>query len=373
MAAKKRPAKLLLTTFIPAALLFALVFVKIYHQPLELFPENDTFFDYSTISDGNFEDGNSSTSIDTSDRHLSFNYTLGDKNQTPYAMLVFHAHELFRHINLQQFSSVEITIHPEESSDFKLTVFTYVSGFSDPGNSDTHRPYSIICRPREGVKTMRFPLKDFATPGWWFSAFDLGEEDIPESSMDRITHLSISDATQKKNQPLKIVIEEIRFIDSVPRKLGIALIVALIYLVISYFTFERFRIRRNRKIKQRLYHPGSRTSYNNEEKAKLLTYLSEKFNDPLLTLEKIEKEIGLNQFQVSEIISDTYQMRYKQYLNRIRLDEAKRLLTTTDNPISAIAEEVGYCYSNSFSRAFRQSEDMTPNQYRKLKQDSDES
>lgn len=373
MAAKKRTGRLLLTTFLPTVIIFVLVFIKIYHKPLELFPENDTFFDYSTISDGNFEDGNSSTSIDTSDRHLSFKYTLGDKNETPYAMLVFHAHELFRHINLQQFSSVEITIHPEESSNFKLTVFTYVSGFSDPGNSDTHRPYSIICRPEAGVKKMKFHLKDFATPGWWFSAFKIGEEDIPESTMDRITHLSISDATQKKNQPLKIVIEEIRFVDSIPRKLILSLLAALAYMIASFLIFERVRIRRNRKIKQRLYHPGSRTSYNDEEKAKLLTYLTEKFNDPLLTLEKIEKEIGLNQFQVSEIISDTYQMRYKQYLNRIRLDEAKRLLTTTDNPISAIAEEVGYCYSNSFSRAFRQSEDMTPNQYRKLKQESDDS
>lgn len=370
MAAKKHPFKLILSVFLPACIIFVLVFFKGYHAPLELFPENDTFFDYSTISDGNFEDGNSSSSIDTSDRHLSFNYTLGDKNATPYAMLVFHAHELFRHINLQQFTSVEITLHPEESSDFKLTVFTYVTGFSDPGNSDTHRPYSIICRPKD-KKKMTFHLRDFATPGWWFSAFELGEEDIPESNMDRITHLSISDATQKKNKPLKIVIEEIRFVDSIPRKMGIALAVALIYVIISYITLEQVRIRRNRKIKQRLYHPGSRTSYNSEDKEKLLTYLTEKFNDPLLTLEKIEKEIGLNQFQVSEIISDTYQMRYKQYLNRIRLDEAKRLLTTTDNPISAIAEEVGYCYSNSFSRAFRQSEDMTPNQYRKLKQETD--
>ncbi len=356
---------------LPAILVFFILFFLTYQTPLEIFPENDTLFEYSTVSDGNFEDGNSSSSFDTSNRHLKFEYTLGDKNETPYAMLIFHAHELFRSINLKQYKSVEIYLHPEESSDFTLTLYTYVPGFSDPGNSDTHRPYSLICRPHGTEKLYRYALDDFATPGWWFSAFNLGEEDVPKSDWEQITHLSISDATRLQNKPLQITIEKIRFTDSLGQKLLFAALCAVLYLLIYFAVSKQLRIRKNRKIKQRLYHPGAKTSYTPEDKDKLILFLSENYSDPLLTLEKIEKQIGLNQFQVSEIISDTYKMRYKQYLNHIRLEVAKKLLTTTDNPISAIAEEVGYCYSNSFSRAFRQSEEMTPNQYRKSMQNQE--
>ncbi len=38
------------------------------------------------------------------------------------------------------------------------------------------------------------------------------------------------------------------------------------------------------------------------------------------------------------------------------------------NKVSVIAEEVGYCYSNSFSRVFKQVVGVTPNQFRKGKE-----
>lgn len=366
MASKKLPPLVLFRVLIlPAAMLFTVTFYLTHQSALELFPENETFFDLTAQSDGNFEDGNSTTSIDTANKHLSFHYTLGSLSESPYAMLIFHAHELFRSINLKQYDYLDIQLHPDESDDFIVTLYTYIPGISNEEDSDTHRPYSIICRPQETEKQYRLYLKDFATPKWWYTLMNLRHEDLPTPSFEKITHLSISNAIDKKNVPLRITIEHIRFVDSKLISILMSSLMAVLYTLFYFIITEQIRIRKNRKIKQRLYHPNSKESYNDEEKEKLLNYLVENFSDPLLTLEKIEKQTGLNQFQVSEIISDTYKMRYKQYINHIRIEEAKKLLIETDTPISAIAEKVGYCYSNSFARAFRQSEDITPNQYRK--------
>ncbi len=361
--------------FVSFVIVFVSVFLLNYRLPLELFPQNDTYFEYTTVSDGNFEDGNSTTSIDSANEHLTFEYTLGEENETPYAMLIFHAHDLFRPINLNQYSNVEISLHPDETSDFTLTLYTYVKNFSDPDNSDTHRPYSIICRPKGSEKVYNYPLNDFATPTWWFSLFGLGEEDMPTDKKKQITHLSFSDATQKTGEPLRITIESFRFTNSVWKAVAIATIVSLIYFFIVAFVINNLQLtlqkRKNREIKRRLYHPDQREVYTDEQKAQLLDYIAKSYHNPLLSLELIAKDVGVNQFQVGEIVSDQFKMRYKEYISHLRIVESKRLLSTTDTSIATISENVGYCYPNSFSRAFRTSEGLTPNQYRKQEQSDD--
>lgn len=49
----------------------------------------------------------------------------------------------------------------------------------------------------------------------------------------------------------------------------------------------------------------------------------------------------------------------------LRLEEAKQVLETTDLPIEAIANDVGYEDASSFSRLFRRKTGITPAQYRK--------
>jgi AraC-like DNA-binding protein len=52
------------------------------------------------------------------------------------------------------------------------------------------------------------------------------------------------------------------------------------------------------------------------------------------------------------------------YLQQVRLDKAKELLTHTDLPILGIAQAVGYEHAASLTRLFRQREGCSPQQYR---------
>jgi transcriptional regulator GlxA family with amidase domain len=54
-----------------------------------------------------------------------------------------------------------------------------------------------------------------------------------------------------------------------------------------------------------------------------------------------------------------------EYVHTLRLEEAKQMLEATDEPIEAIANEVGYEDAGFFSRLFRRSVNLTPAQYRK--------
>jgi transcriptional regulator GlxA family with amidase domain len=52
------------------------------------------------------------------------------------------------------------------------------------------------------------------------------------------------------------------------------------------------------------------------------------------------------------------------YVHALRLEEAKQMLETSDLPVEAIANEVGYEDSSFFGRLFRRKIGLTPAQYR---------
>jgi transcriptional regulator GlxA family with amidase domain len=54
-----------------------------------------------------------------------------------------------------------------------------------------------------------------------------------------------------------------------------------------------------------------------------------------------------------------------EYVHAIRLEEAKKLLESTDLTLDKLAERVGYEDSTFFSRLFRRSVGLTPAQYRR--------
>lgn len=56
----------------------------------------------------------------------------------------------------------------------------------------------------------------------------------------------------------------------------------------------------------------------------------------------------------------------KEYLSKLRLDEAKRLLLSTGWSMSRISEEVGFANSSSFTRWFVSHESVSPQKYRIL-------
>jgi transcriptional regulator GlxA family with amidase domain len=75
----------------------------------------------------------------------------------------------------------------------------------------------------------------------------------------------------------------------------------------------------------------------------------------------------------SGLIERTFNRRFKQatgltpieYAHTLRLEEAKQLLESGDEPVEAVATEVGYEDAAFFGRLFRRKVGVTPAQYRK--------
>ena len=81
--------------------------------------------------------------------------------------------------------------------------------------------------------------------------------------------------------------------------------------------------------------------------------------------EELARQLYLSQRQLARLLQREYGMGYQEKRISARMDYAAMLLRTTDQPISRIAEHVGYQSEPAFYKAFFRHYHMTPLQYRK--------
>lgn len=96
----------------------------------------------------------------------------------------------------------------------------------------------------------------------------------------------------------------------------------------------------------------------------LISYISTHFQEPL-TLDKIAQELHFNKYYISRVFSSKLHCSFSEYVNRLRLDYAARMLRETDQSITDIWQDAGFESQKTFNRTFLSCYGMTPSQYRK--------
>jgi AraC-like DNA-binding protein len=92
--------------------------------------------------------------------------------------------------------------------------------------------------------------------------------------------------------------------------------------------------------------------------------LESHYCDPDLSLATLAKELAMGEDLVSREIRRTFQDTFKGVLNRMRLQEARRLLAESDLGIAEIAYKVGYGNVSHFNRLAREAWGRTPTEER---------
>ena len=84
-----------------------------------------------------------------------------------------------------------------------------------------------------------------------------------------------------------------------------------------------------------------------------------------LTLGKIAKAAYVNTYYLSHLFKKELDITIVDYLTKVRIEEAKKLLQNDKMSIVEIALEVGYEDQSYFSKVFKKNENITPMVYRK--------
>jgi AraC-like DNA-binding protein len=95
-----------------------------------------------------------------------------------------------------------------------------------------------------------------------------------------------------------------------------------------------------------------------------LMTLDKVYQEASYSRKDLAQELAIAEHQLSRIINTGFEMSFSDLINNHRVEEAKYLLRTTDQPVSTIAFDVGFNSLASFNRVFRKVTDQTPTAFR---------
>ena len=97
---------------------------------------------------------------------------------------------------------------------------------------------------------------------------------------------------------------------------------------------------------------------------KAVAHIDEHFSEPL-TLPDLARVSGMSETSFRRTFKQVMEMTPGNYIATIRINQARKLLTTTRMKISTIAETCGFYDQSHFIRTFKRLRRQTPAQYRR--------
>jgi transcriptional regulator GlxA family with amidase domain len=100
---------------------------------------------------------------------------------------------------------------------------------------------------------------------------------------------------------------------------------------------------------------------------KAFQFIGREIKNPKLGVGDMAAHLGVSRRSVSRLFLKCPSGSFKDYVNRVRVDQAKALLLQSTLTISEIAFAVGYDNLNTLARNFKALEKTTPGEFRRMK------
>ncbi|MEK3721292.1 helix-turn-helix domain-containing protein [Paenibacillus sp. FSL H8-0034] len=101
-------------------------------------------------------------------------------------------------------------------------------------------------------------------------------------------------------------------------------------------------------------------------KNELVTYVDEQFTNPQFSLQLMAEQFSVTPPYLSRIFKEETGKTLTQYVNGLRIEKVKKMLADGEDNLQELVEKVGYTNVSSFIRKFKESEGITPGDYRKI-------
>lgn len=99
---------------------------------------------------------------------------------------------------------------------------------------------------------------------------------------------------------------------------------------------------------------------------RICAYININYADPTLSFSKVAAYFGFTLPYLSNLFSRCKGVTFMEYLSKLRIDKAKKLLENPDAKVTEVTELVGFNNQTYFSTRFKEIVGITPSQYRKV-------
>lgn len=96
-----------------------------------------------------------------------------------------------------------------------------------------------------------------------------------------------------------------------------------------------------------------------------MNYIQENHGEAELSLTATAEAVEMSAGNLSRMFNSKIGMSFTEYVNKVRVNNAVKMLINTTESITKIAYECGFSCLRSFNRVFAKAQGMTPGEYRK--------
>jgi AraC-like DNA-binding protein len=335
-------------------------------RPVVIFPgRNNVAIAFFTDS----ASGGNSTILShaISDTAIDFDFELKDGFMSPYVGMtignkddsVFHLapyNRLYLDIAGEQVNSIGIGIFADAVSKNTALGEREVCFYENLNIASIRKHYEV-------------DLNELNVADWWYGVNNIPLNERFEPTLNHVHRINISPAYTSASdikhslRVYSLTIER----DNSALIVFLILIEAVLMLVLVITHYIRYYYR-NSVAPLTITYKAVAVDHENEQANSFLHYINNNFHDYHLTLERVSSQTGINQRRIATSIQHTFGCNFKTYVNRLRINEAKRLLKESGLNMGEIAFKVGFNNQTHFNRVFKSLEGTSPSEFLENKQ-----
>lgn len=321
--------------------------------------------------------GTSSISVTNSVSSLNYDYVLTTDVLYPHvtAVVAFAELQNAEHfVDLSKYSVVRFRVKcaPNNVMDFHLHSFD--SQVTDRKNFSSYRIAGTLFSCNDEWSDVTIDLKHLNVATWWLETYEMPIADT-QYWLDKVVAFSFGASRHGPiNTPANVQIANLS-LRGLDWHYAWPFVVAFVlcWLGFIFWFFKQYTQSLTAEVKSKIendrpliaYQQLSIEPHRDKEKSQILRFMATEYANPELSLEMAINELGINRTKINEILKDELGFTFNAYVNKLRLAEAARQLSATEEiNVADIAYAVGYNNVTYFNKLFKNEYGCTPKKFR---------
>lgn len=341
------------------------IIILAYFSGIKDFPvfPNNQFFDYRTYSDSTAGGDSKIVRKVVSDSIIELEFKISNKISSPYVGLNIGPKQSPA-INLDKYNQMKLKISGKEIEGISIALVTE-NTFKTGDKIKSDILFYHIFKISSGINTYRISLDKFKMPDWWSETNRIENASAIKPELQSLKAINVSSAfTPELDKTLSFEIYALEFTRD--NKLLFTLIAVFEFLFILFVFVVLYwaeKTKMNRKVITIAYKPVENKNIGSG-KSDFVGFINSNFQNCDLTLDFVSGETGISQRKIANEIQSRFGCNFKTYINRLRINESKRLLANKKLNIGEIAFKVGFNNQSHFNRVFKAEFQISPTEYR---------
>ena len=305
---------------------------------------------------------------------VKFQFTLSDSLPYPYAGLsvMDKRDSLFSLTDYE----LQIKVKSKENIPLIVRINKFIENYTDKNKWDTYLLCSKTKSLSKGENEIQLKVKDIdETPNWWYSinkawamkGFQTDKAEIGELTL-------VFENGVPVGREIELDFEEFKIIYDQSGLLPYVIFIFLYYIALTILYFVK-KSKVNGEVKYvvvPIKETETKGEKDSQKDVEIVSYIGENYPNPDFKISDVANHFNLTENEVADLLKEYCDKTFRQYLNQIRMEEAKRLLKESKQQISSIAFSVGYNNVQHFNRVFKEYTGVSPTIFKSGKEEEKE-